>query len=397
MNNTSNQPLRLALDGNEANIANRVGSNVYGFKVLEALWKLTQDADRYDCTVLLASQPIDDLPAERPNWRYEVVTPRRFWTQWALPLHLFWFQRSYDVFYTPSHYAARVSAVPYVNTIHDVAYLKFPEQFSRNDLFQLKHWTAYSVKRAKKVIAVSQFSKQQTHQVYGKSLAEIVVASPAISLTKKYSPLRFGAFLRKQGINKNRYFLYLGTLQPRKNLEKLVAAFEEFCRFHAANELQKKSDEGVTGPLPQLVLAGKVGWLARGLQDRIANSPVKKQIILTGFVDEGLKKPLYEHALATVLVGHHEGFGIPPLESLSVGTPAIVANEGSLPEVVGSSGLMVNPDDTHEIAEALREVWDWPTNKQQRAAKQGKKQARKFSWQSTGRTILKTLEEVAAA
>ena len=142
------KPLRIAIDGNDANVSQRVGSNVYNFQVLQELWNLTRDEKKYDCTVLLAAPQKDDFPPERKNWRYEVVTPKRFWTQWALPWHLFWFQKSYDVYYTTSHYAPRLSAVPYVNTIHDLAFLEFPTQFDRKDLFQLKNWTAYKIGRA---------------------------------------------------------------------------------------------------------------------------------------------------------------------------------------------------------------------------------------------------------
>lgn len=387
--------IRLALDGNEANVNQRVGSNVYGFKVLEELYKLTKNEDKYHCTVLLANKPVADMPAVRNNWQYEVVTPSKLWTQWALPLHLFWYQRLYDVFFTPSHYAARLSAVPYVNTIHDLAFLDYPQQFNKNDLFKLKNWTKYSVNRATKVIAVSNFSKQQTHDAYRKSLADIVVASPAVAMINKYSPLRFSSWLRKHGINKNGYFLYLGTIQPRKNLENLVEAYEKFTRFYAANELKRKNGNTTSKPMPQLVLAGKVGWLAEGIQKRIADSPAKEHIVLAGFVDEELKKPLYEQAIATILIELQGGFGIPPLESLSVGTPAIVSNLSSFPEVIGDAGWQVDPNSTPEIAEALRETWGLSPSKRKEYAQKAKRQAKKFSWQTTAKTILKTLAEIA--
>ena len=277
--------------------------------------------------------------------------------------------------------------MPYVNTIHDLAFLEFPTQFDRKDLFQLKNWTAYSTKGATKVIAVSEFSKQRTHEAYNKPLADVVVASPAIALEKKYSPLRIGAFLRKHNLNKGKYFLYVGTLQPRKNLVRLVEAFEELCRYLAANN---QADQ-----LPKLVLAGKIGWLAKEILDRIESSPYKNQLVLPGFIDESIKTPLYEKAAATVLVGLHEGFGIPPLESLSVGTPVIVADNSSLPEVVGSAGELVDPNDTHQIAEAMKKIWQISPSKRKQLAKKAKKQADKFSWQKTAEIVLKTLEEVA--
>ncbi|MFH2118350.1 MAG: glycosyltransferase family 1 protein [Candidatus Paceibacterota bacterium] len=387
--------LRLAIDGNEANVTNRVGSNVYAFEVLKQLYQLTTNKRRFDCTILLSQPAVDDLPKARSNWQYRVIKPARFWTQWALPLHLFWQQKNYDVLFTPSHYAPRLSPVPYVSSVMDLAFLKFPNQFTKHDLFQLKHWTAYSVKRAHKIITISQFSKDAIHDTYQKSLQDIVVAPPAVSESGKYSPLRWKAFLRKHGIEKNNYFLYLGTLQPRKNLLTLIESFEAFYRSQAAAQLKKRTSKSAPANLPQLVIAGKIGWLADELQKRAEQSAIQEKIIFTGFVNEELKKPLYENAIATLLIGLYEGFGIPPLESLSVGTLPIVSNTTSLPEVVGNAGLTVDPTDQTAIANALEIAWRTPPSKRQQLVRKMRKQTKKFSWKKTGKIILKTIQSVA--
>lgn len=391
------KPLHIAIDGNEANILTRVGSNVYAFEVLRELYQQTQSKNQYVCTVLLAEKPIDELPKPRPNWQYRVLKPKRLWTQWALPLHLFWHQKKYDIFFTPGHYAPRLSPIPYVSSVMDLAFLQYPHQFQKNDLFQLKHWTHYSVARAAKIITISEFSKKSIQHHYRRKAEDIIVAPPAVSLPPKHSPLRFGAFLRKHGIRENNYFLYLGTLQPRKNLEKLIEAFEILSRFIAAEHLQKKVSrkKTVAEHMPQLVIAGKIGWLSDGIQKRATTSTQKKNIIFTDFVDESIKKPLYEHAKASVLIGLYEGFGIPPLESLNAGTLPIVSNTSSLPEVVGQLGWQVNPHNAHEIAEALKQAWNIPDHQRARHKKQAIRQAAHFSWQKTGKSILQTLRAVA--
>ena len=388
--------IHIAIDGNEANVVNRVGSNVYAFAVLHQLWALTKNPRKFHCTILLAHAPVEDFPPERKNWQYQVIGPARFWTQWALPLPLFWRRGNYDVFFTTSHYAPRVSAVPYVSSVMDTAYLDFPDQFRRNDLYQLTHWTHYSVKRAAKVITISQFSKQHIHAAYHKPLADIVVAPPAVSLPEVTSPLRVKAFWRKHKIEKGSYFLYVGTLQPRKNLENLIEAFEIFSRSLAAHQLKKRVAQAKQQDVsPQLVLAGKVGWLAKGIQDRIEASPLKNRIITTGFISDELKRALYQQARATVLVSLSEGFGIPSLESISVGTIPIVSNTSSLPEVVGQAGLLVDPTQPHQIAQALKKVWHLSASQQQQFAKKAQKQLAQFTWQKTGKTILNTLMKVA--
>ncbi|HEX9817919.1 MAG TPA: glycosyltransferase, partial [Patescibacteria group bacterium] len=114
------------------------------------------------------------------------------------------------------------------------------------------------------------------------------------------------------------------------------------------------------------------------------------------FVSEDIKRPLYQNAKATVLVGLYEGFGIPPLESMSVGTPAIVAKTSSLPEVVGNTGWQVDPNSSHDIAKALKLAWSTPNKSLKKQAQRVKKQASQFSWQKTGKVILKTIREVVS-
>jgi len=179
-------------------------------------------------------------------------------------------------------------------------------------------------------------------------------------------------------------------------LENLIEAFEIFSRSLAAHQLKKRVAQAKQQDVsPQLVLAGKVGWLAKGIQDRIEASPLKNRIITTGFISDELKRALYQQARATVLVSLSEGFGIPSLESISVGTIPIVSNTSSLPEVVGQAGLLVDPTQPHQIAQALKKVWHLSASQQQQFAKKAQKQLAQFTWQKTGKTILNTLMKVA--
>ena len=109
--------LKIAIDGNEANVQNRVGSNVYAFKLIEEIYKLTAKRKNVDITILLSTLKVSDLPPKRKNWRYLVVSPRKFWTQWALPIHLFLHKNDYDLLFTPGHYAPRIAAIPYVSSV----------------------------------------------------------------------------------------------------------------------------------------------------------------------------------------------------------------------------------------------------------------------------------------
>ncbi|GIK83843.1 MAG: glycosyl transferase family 1 [Patescibacteria group bacterium] len=384
--------LHIAIDGNEANVLNRVGSNVYAFEILVQLEQLVRRNEDITVTVLLASPKITDLPDERKGWDYKVIKPEKFWTQWALPIHLYKNQKKYDVFYTPGHYAPRLCPIPYISSVMDTAYLAYPEQFKKSDTIKLTKWTQYSVKHAKKVIAISKFTKDEIVTHYGKNPDDIVVAYPSAAIQKlHYEPSQVNTFFRKHTITEP-YFLFVGTMQPRKNLERLIEAFEIYYRMDAGRSLQKKNAKSNrTNQKPKLVIAGKVGWLAEPIVKRIADSNIKNRIITTGFISDIEKQILYQHATASCLVGLYEGFGIPPLESLYFNTVPIVSNTTSLPEVVGEAGLYANPTNPQEIADQMWKAQNLSTVERRSFRRLAREQIKKFSWKLSAETILTTL------
>ena len=383
--------IRIAIDGNEANIKNRVGSNTYAFAIISELYKLAANRKNIDITILLSSKRVTDLPPVRSNWRYMVIGPKKFWTQWALPIHLFLHQKDYQVLFTPSHYAPRISSVPYVSSVMDLAYLHYPEQFRPNDLLQLKNWTKYSVKNARKIITISKFSKKEIEKHYSRQSKDIVVAYPSFQFSEGAPLEEIKAFFKEKQI-KNKYFLYLGTLQPRKNIINLIAAYEEFLRKLAAANLKTKNKKVKASAEPNLVIAGKIGWLADDILARVASSPVKNKIILTGFVEDKFKRALYQNANASLLLSLYEGFGIPALESMQTGTIPIVANNSSLPEVIGKAGFLVDAKDTHQISDAMLKAYQMPYKELLKYKTAMRRQAKKFDWQESAKIILKVLE-----
>ena len=387
----NHKTLRIAIDANEANTQHRVGSNVYAFEIIKAIYKLSAKESGLDFIILLNNQPVDDMPPQRMGWEYKVIKPKTLWTQFAEPAYLFLNHKKIDVLFTPGHYAPRHSAVPYISSVMDLAYLNYPKQFNHNDLIQLKHWTKYSVKKARKVITISEFTKADIVNSYQKKPEDIVVAYPAISQIIPASTQQTKSFFKKHQIKKP-YFLFLGTIQPRKNLVRVVEAYEQLCRRLSGQQLKKGQK---TNLLPQLVLAGKIGWLADPIINRIEKSPFFKQIVLTGYISEKIKPTLYEQATASILLGLHEGFGIPALESLQYGCVPIVSNTTSLPEVVGESGFQINPYDIKKIAATMEKVLRLSVKNKAAYRRKGKKRLQKFSWQESAQTIIATIKEVA--
>lgn len=385
--NKDDQTLRIAIDGNEANVSSRVGSNVYAFEIIKNLSHIVRNKPVM-VTILLSREPISDLPKENKKWKYQVVTPQKFWTQWALPIHLFLNSDKYDVFYTPGHYAPRISSVPYVSSVMDLAFLKFKNQFKKRDYIQLDKWTKYSVKNAKKVITISDYSKQDIITQYHKQEKDVIVAYPAVYPPRReIAPLHIEKVLNKFNIT-DPYILYVGTIQPRKNLINLIESFEKLSRKLPIGK-RKKIDS------IQLVIAGKIGWLAEDIIKRIEASPYSNQIIMTGFITDFEKEVLISQAHTLTLVGLYEGFGIPPLEALHHNVIPVVSNNSSLPEVVGNSGILTDPNNPNDIAEKLEKVLTL-TNKQKIEILKNKRvQIDKFNWKNSTKIVYRTLERVA--
>lgn len=375
--------IHLAIDANEANVTNRVGSNVYAFHIISKLAQLIKQDQNVQATVLLLQPKLPDLPQEDDSWQYKVVKPSRFWTQLALPLYLYQRQNKFDLLFTPGHYAPRYCPIPYISSVMDLGFLHYPEQFRANDLLQLKKWTEYSVKGAQKVVTISQFSQQEIINFYHKPKADLLVAYPDVSLPKQEATkTEVEKFLKKFAL-KEPYFLFVGTLQPRKNLVNLIKAYEIFCH---ENKASKK-----TLSLPKLVIAGKIGWLADSIIEKYRSSPEKDNIVLTDFVADKYKPALYQHALATILVGLHEGFGVPALESIHFKTLPIVSNSTSLPEVVGEAGLLVNPHQSAAIAQALQKSWFMSESEKDKYLQKMSDQQKKFSWSESAQKIYQLL------
>jgi len=214
--------VKIALIGYEANIKNRVGSNQYAFELLWALWKADK---KNEYVIFLPDFPCGDLPPSRKNWHYRVVDPKKLWNFFGLPWALKKEKPSPEVVFVPGHYAPPFVGLPLVITVMDLGYLRFPQHFTKPIYLKLKYWTAFSLKKAAKILAISQATKKDIVRFYKISPQKIVVA-PAATREKevKIKKEEIEAVKKKYKIDKN-YVLFLGTLKPSKNIEGLIKAF----------------------------------------------------------------------------------------------------------------------------------------------------------------------------
>ncbi len=173
---------------------------------------------------------------------------------------------------------------------------------------------------------------------------------------------------------------------------RLFEAYERLCQRLNNQQFKKNKKDN---PLPQLVLAGKIGWLADPIITRLRRSSFTENIILTDYVPENIKPALYKQATASLLLGLHEGFGIPPLESLQYGCVPIVSDTTSLPEVVGDAGFQVNPHHIEKISTTMEKALKLSAKDKAAYRRKGREQLKKFSWQKSAQIILNTIKQVA--
>lgn len=373
----------IGIDGNEANTGRRVGIGEYSFELLKQfkefqispaspklpprLGEAGQRGENFKFQIYLKDKPLPDMPKESSNWKYRIVKPRKLWTQFGLPADLYIHRPWPDVFFTPSHYAPRFSPVPTAISIMDLSYIKFPQLFKKSDLYQLVNWTKYSAKKASRIFTISLASKNDIIREYKLPENRVVVTYPGLK------PLS-----AKPKMTKGNYILFVGTLQPRKNVSKLIEAFSKL------NSKYSNLD---------LCVVGKKGWLYEDILNAPKKFNVEKRVRFVDFVDNLELADLYRNAQCFVLPSLYEGFGLPVLEAMKYGCPIIISNVSSLPEAGGDAALYVNPEDANDIKEKIEKVLS-DKNLREQMIKKGYEQVKKFSWEKTARETLKVLEGI---
>jgi glycosyltransferase involved in cell wall biosynthesis len=372
----------IGIDGNEANIARRVGIGEYAFELLKEFSKMQKEGDKKDIKfkIYLKDQPLADMPESSKNWQYIVVKPRKFWTQIGLPFKLFREKEKLDVFFTPSHYAPRFSPIPTVISIMDVSYIHFPELFAKKDLYQLENWTKYSAKNATKIFTISQSSKDDIIKYYHVRPDEVVVTYPGIKseLGIMNNELGLKKLQEKYSISPN-YVLFVGTIQPRKNIERLIEAFK------ILKQVQDDKNKDL-----ELVIVGKKGWLFEPILAKPQALGIQASVKFLDFVADEDLASLYQHAICYCLPSLYEGFGLPVLEAMQHGCPVITSNISSLPEAGGDAAVYVDPMNVDDIAEKLAMLIK-DTKLRKELIEKGHKQVKKFSWEKTAKETLEVL------
>lgn len=369
------QSLSIAIDASRTTVARRTGTENYALQLIRALLALEAP---HHYTLYFRDTPPPDLFADRPNITQRVLPWPRVWTHtrlaWALR------HNRPDVTFVPSHTLPLWFPGPAVVTVHDLGYIYFPEAHTPFARHYLAWATRHSVRRATRIIADSLATAKDLAAHYGVRQHKITVIYPGVdeSLAHVTSPDSLASVRQKYGLPA-RYLLFIGTLQPRKNIARIVQGYAHW--------------RGQTGPEyadVALVLAGQQGWLYD--PNWIAGV---EGMVLPGYVDDGDIATLYSGALALVFPTLHEGFGFPVLEAMRCGTPVITSTTSSLPEVAGDAALLVNARDTGDIASAIGRLVTDEVLRASLIAK-GTQQMAQFTWARAAEQTLGVLESAVS-
>ena len=371
--------MRIAIDAHS--VGTGLGGNEsYATNLIEALGEI----DRVNQYTLYVTRP---EAAERfgdrwPNFSVRTTLPHTPLVRIPLTLSRELRRNRVDVLHV-QFTAPPFAPCPVVVSIHDLSFEHLPETFKFRSRAQLRLTVRRSARKAARVIALSEHGRSDIIDTYGLSRDRVDVIPLA-------APSHFGPVTDERELQRVRqtygiegdYILSVGSIQPRKNLKRLFAAYS---RLH---EAQPK------GKLAQLVVVGKCAWLYEETLRAINELKLSKSVILTGYVPESDLPALYSGAACFVYLSYFEGFGLPPLEAMKCGTPVIVGNRTSLPEVVGDAGVLVNPFSVDEIAAAIKRVLA-NSDFQSKLRVKGLERAGLFDWRETARQTLAVYEKAA--
>lgn len=356
--------MRIAIDASRTTTARVTGTERYALALIRELIQLNS---AHDLTLYFRDAPPPDLFPPSPRVQQRVIPWPRAWTHLRFAAALA--ADRPDIVWVPAHTLPFVFPGKAAVTVHDLGYRHFPDAHPARQRRYLDWTTAHSARRAAVIFADSQATADDLARFYGTPPDKIRVVYPGVDVP----PVGDLAAARARYGLPDRYFLFLGTLQPRKNIARLVQAY---ARWQAAHP----------GDATGLVLAGKPGWLFDPAWTAGVNG-----VTLIGYVDDADRGALYAGALALVFPSLFEGFGFPALEAMGCGTPVLVSTTSSLPELVGEAAVLVDPLDVDAIAAGMARLSE-DAGLRARLAADGPAQAARFTWARAAQGILDGLE-----
>jgi len=366
--------VRIALDGSDL-AADRVeGPSVYAGELLPRLSRLFRDRG-HTVTTYLPGPPRGVIVAGETR----MIPGSPFWTQRIFSAALR--RDKPDVLFMPIQMLPlfRPQSMKTVAVVHDLEFIHHSDTYTLANRVLLNVFTRHAVRNTTQLIAVSQYTKDDVVRTYGRSPEDVTVVHHGVAREQFQNAGGREEIQRRYSLP-TRYILFVGALQPRKNISGLITVFEELKR---------------TEPTVHLVIVGGGEWKAAPILTRIESSRIRDSIHLLRRVPRDDLAALYSMAAAFVLPSFSEGFGMPVLEAMAVGTPVVTSNTSALPEVAGDAALLINPKDPLAIAQALLRVLRDDALRENLIAK-GRMRASHFTWDRAAEQTAAVIEKSGA-
>ncbi len=361
-----NEYMKIGFDASDLCTGRADGTTRYTEELASRLPNIASEHDMHFMA------PCDRVRCEGGVWHASPFP--KYWTQLRMPFDLF--RVKPDVLFMPIQQLPifRPRKMKTVAVVHDLAVHYDPEQFTYKDWLLLHTFSAQAAREADQLICVSQDTANDVAKYYGRT-ENVHVVHHGVDHDRFYVPSDEDRAQSLVNIQKEfpklrkPYLLFVGQIQPRKNIVRLVEAFE---KIHETNkELQ-------------LVIAGGHGWLQQPIFDRVAASSAREAIYMTGSVPNALLAPLYWNAELYILPSLFEGFGMPILEAMASGCPVVTSNVSSMPEVAGGSAVLVDPNEVDSIVSGIQSG----LREKESLIEKGIARAKQFTWENTARQTL---------
>lgn len=382
--------MKIAIQAADLDYARIDGTRVYILNMLKRFGSLSPEDDFYiyhrrDFNPELA-------PPNFANYKIKKISCPIFWTQLRLSYSMA--KDKPDVLWMPMHNIPllRSKRVKTTATIHDLAFKYFPGHFPKSVLPKINFLTGLAVRRSDKIIAISESTKNDILKFYpetdSRKIKVICHGFDKELFLEKISGNDSHKVLEKYSLEKNNYILYVGAIQPRKNLEVLLEAFEMLKKKECAGHSRFSPRKGCA---LKLVIAGEKAWKSEQFISKIKKSPYRGDIAVTGTIPFGEIKILYRFADVFVYPSLYEGFGIPVLEAFASGVPVICAQNSSLAEVGGKAALYFDAKNSGDLCLKIKEIIE-DENLKKRFIERGKSQMERFSWEKCAKETLEYLK-----
>jgi glycosyltransferase involved in cell wall biosynthesis len=319
---------------------------------------------------ILKNIDIDLTDADVVNRRYPYKVIRRLMKPnllYEFPFDLFRSSKP-DIFHGTNFTRTPIFKGKTVITIHDLAYMRYPETTSKRILNHHSKWVPFSAKKSDRIIVVSKHTKRDVIELL--NIPEEKIDVVYLAAEEHFRPMQEENVLGtlKNYNLPNRYILFVGTLEPRKNLIGLLKSYLLLKQNYGTKE--------------KLVIVGAKGWKYSPIFEWIQQNRLEKEVLFTGFIADQDLVALYNGAAVFVMPSIYEGFGIPLLEAMQCGIPVLGSNTSSIPEVVGDAGILVDPKDNQRWAEEIYRMLADESH-HRCYSKKSLEQAQKFSWSRT--------------